>query len=122
MERIVSSDILEDFAYHAEDVILKNHINLALNLWKSLQQRIAKTPFEKAPSLMGGAQKIFYAIAANKAIDPSPLQSLVAYYFKKAKSFESLQSSFSTSVMSKQRDKQLIDCNFRLVEQSTIKK
>nr|POE44581.1 hypothetical protein CFP56_77948 [Quercus suber] len=64
---------------------------------------------------------IFDAIAANKAMDPSPLQSLVADYFEKAKSFELLQSSFSTSVMSEQRDKQLADCNFRLAEQSTIK-
>nr|POF21226.1 hypothetical protein CFP56_27005 [Quercus suber] len=84
-------------------------------------QRIARTPFKKAPSLMGEAQKIFDAIAANKAMDPSPLQSLVADYFEKAKSFELLQSSFSTSVMSEQRDKQLADCNLRLTEQSTIK-
>ncbi|KAK7850862.1 hypothetical protein CFP56_043535 [Quercus suber] len=121
MERTVSSDIPEDSVYHAEDVILRNRIDLALNLWKSLQQRIARTPFKKAPSLMREAQKIFDAIAANKAMDPSPLQSLVADYFEKAKSFELLQSSFSTSVMSEQRDKQLADCNFRLAEQSTIK-
>ena len=50
MERIMSSDIPEDSVYCAEDVILKNRIDLALNLWKSLQQRIARTPFEKAPS------------------------------------------------------------------------
>ena len=121
MERTVSSDIPEDSVYRAEDVILKNRIDLALNLWKSLQQRIARTPFEKAPSLMGEAQKIFDAIAANKAIDPSPLQGLVADYFEKARSFESLKSCFSSSVMSEQRDKQLTDCNFRLAEQSTIK-
>nr|POE55179.1 hypothetical protein CFP56_02181 [Quercus suber] len=121
MERTVSSDIPEDSVYRAENVILRNRIDLALNLWKNLQQRIVRTPFEKAPSLMGEAQKIFDAIAANKAMDPSPLQSLVADYFEKARSFESLQSSFSTSVMSEQRDKQLADCNFRLAEQSTIK-
>nr|POF09193.1 hypothetical protein CFP56_41189 [Quercus suber] len=121
MERTVSSDIPEDSVYRAEDVILRNRIDLALNLWKSLQQRIVRTPFKKAPSLMREAQKIFDAIAANKAMDPSPLQSLVADYFEKAKSFELLQSSFSTSLMSEQRDKQLADCNFRLAEQSTIK-
>lgn len=105
MERTMSSDILEDSVYRTKDVILRNHIDLALNLWKSLQQRIARTPFEKAPSLMGEAQKIFDAISTNKAIDPSPLQSLVADYFEKARSFESLQSSFSMSVMSEQCDK-----------------
>ena len=121
MERIMSSDIPEDSVYRVEDVILKNRIDLALNLWKSLQQRIARTPFEKAPSLMGEAQKIFDTIAANKAIDPSPLQSLVADYFEKARSFKLLQSSFSTSVMSEQCDKQSTNCNFHLAEQSTIK-
>nr|POE66541.1 hypothetical protein CFP56_18798 [Quercus suber] len=98
MERTVSSDIPEDSVYCAEDVILRNRIDLALNLWKSLQQRIARTPFKKAPSLMREAQNIFDAIAANKAMDPSPLQSLVVDYFEKAK-----------------------NCNFRLAEQSTIK-
>ena len=37
MERIMSSDIPEDSVYRVEDVILKNRIDLALNLWKSLQ-------------------------------------------------------------------------------------
>lgn len=55
MESSVSSDILEYSVYRAEDVILINRIDLALNLWKSLQQRIARTPFEKAPSLIGEA-------------------------------------------------------------------
>ena len=32
MERTVSFDILEDSVYRAEDVILKNRIDLALNL------------------------------------------------------------------------------------------
>ena len=36
MERTVSSDIPEESVYHAEDVILRNCIGLALNLWKSL--------------------------------------------------------------------------------------
>lgn len=112
----MSSDILEDSIHCAEDVILRNRINLALNLRKNLQQRIARTPFHEAPLLMGEAQKIFNAIVANKAIDPSPLRSLVADYFEKARSFESLQSSFSKSVMSEQCDKQLKYCNFRLVE------
>lgn len=53
MESSVSSDILEYSVYRAEDVILINRIDLAVNLWKSLQQRIARTPFEKAPSLVG---------------------------------------------------------------------
>lgn len=55
MKSSVSSDILEYSVYRAEDVILINRIDLALNLWKSLQQRIARTPFEKAPSLIGEA-------------------------------------------------------------------
>lgn len=55
MESSVSSDILEYSVYRAEDVILINRIDLAVNLWKSLQQRIARTPFEKAPSLVGEA-------------------------------------------------------------------
>ena len=121
MGRTMSSDISEDSVCYAEEMILRNRIDAALNLWKSLRQRIAKTPFEKAPSLMGEAQKIFDAIAASKAIDPSPLQSLVVDYFEKARSFESLQSSFPMSMMFEQHDKQLTDCNSRLAEQPTIK-
>ncbi|KAK7836712.1 hypothetical protein CFP56_022202 [Quercus suber] len=107
-------DFIEGTSYAFE------HVEVAADQ-ESLQQRIARTSFKKAPSLMGEAQKIFNAIAANKAMDPSPLQSLAADYFEKVRSFESLQSSFSISVMFEQRDKQLADCNFRLAEQPIIK-
>lgn len=38
MERTMSSDILEDSVYCTEDVILRNRIDLALNLWKSFSK------------------------------------------------------------------------------------
>ena len=58
--------------YNPNDEILKLRIDLALNLWRSLQQKIVRTPFNKRYLLLDGANKIFEAITTNQAIDPSP--------------------------------------------------
>ena len=62
----------EVFEYNPNDEILKHCIDLALNLWRSLQQKIVRTPFNKTYLLLDGANKIFEAITTNQAIDPSP--------------------------------------------------
>ncbi len=71
-------------------IYINNLVNLALTLWRSLQQRITKTSFNKAPLLANDAQKLLDVIAENRAIDPSLLQNLVIDYFEKARNFNSL--------------------------------
>ena len=105
----------EVFEYNPNDEILKGRIDLTLNLWKSLQQKIVRTPFNKMYLLLDGANKIFDAIIANQAIDPSPLETLVAKYFDKANTFTSLQSSFSSCMMPEQCDKKLTEYKFNLM-------
>ena len=101
--------------YNPNDEILKHRIDLALNLWRSLQQKIVRTPFNKTYLLLDGANKIFEAITTNQAIDPSPLETLVTEYFDKANTFTSLQSSFSSCMMPEQCDKKLTEYKFNLM-------
>nr|POE95582.1 hypothetical protein CFP56_22722 [Quercus suber] len=102
------------FEYNPNDEILKCRIDLAFNLWKSLQQKIVRTPFNKTYLLLDGANKIFEAITTNQAIDPSTLETLVAEYFDKANTFTSLQSSFSSCMTLEQHDKKLTEYKVQL--------
>nr|POF19203.1 hypothetical protein CFP56_68254 [Quercus suber] len=97
-----------------------SRIDLALNLWKSLQQKIVRTPFNKTYLLLDGAKRIFDAITANQAIDPSPLETLVAEYFDKANTFTSPQSSFSLCMTLEQRDKKLTEYKIQLDNQLKV--
>ena len=106
--------------YNPNCEILKHRIDLALNLWRSLQQKIVRTPFNKAYLLFDGANKIFEAITTNQAIDPSPLETLVAEYFDKANTFTSLQSSFSSCMTPEQRDKKLTEYKIQLDDQLKV--
>ena len=106
--------------YNPNDEILKRHIDLALNLWKSLQQKIVRTPFNNTYLLLDRANKIFEAITTNQAVDPSPLETLVAEYFDKANTFTSLQSSFSSCMMLEQRDKKLTEYKIQLDDQLKV--
>ena len=99
---------------------MKHCIDLALNLWRSLQQKIVRTPFNKRYLLLDGASKIFEAITTNQAIDPSPLETLVAEYFDKANTFTSLQSSFSSCMTPEQRDKKLTEYKIQLDDQLKV--
>ena len=99
---------------------MKHCIDLALNLWRSLQQKIVRTPFNKRYLLLDGASKIFEAITTNQAIDPSPLETLVAKYFDKANTFTSLQSSFSSCMTPEQRDKKLTEYKIQLDDQLKV--
>ena len=106
--------------YNPNCEILKHRIDLALNLWRSLQQKIVRTPFNKTYLLLDGANKIFEAITTNQAIDPSPLETLVAEYFDKANTFTSLQSSFSSCMTPEQRDKKLTEYKIQLDDQLKV--
>ena len=111
---------LEVSEYNPNDEILKHHIDLALNFWKSFQQKIVRTPFNKTYLLLDGAKKIFEAITTNQAIDPSPLETLVAEYFDKANTFTSLQSSFSSCMVPALRDKKLTEYKIQLDDQLKV--
>ena len=106
--------------YNPNCEILKHRIDLALNLWRSLQQKIVRTPFNKTYLLLDGANKIFEAITTNQAIDPSPLETLVAEYFDKANTFTSLQSSFSSCMTPEQREKTLTEYKTQLDDQLKV--
>ena len=106
--------------YNPNCEILKHRIDHALNLWRSLQQKIVGTPFNKTYLLLDGANKFFEAITTNQAIDPSPLEILVAKYFDKANTFTSLQSSFSSCMAPQQHDKKLTEYKIQLDDQLKV--
>ena len=64
--------------------------------------------------------KTVKAITTNQAIDPSPLETLVAEYFDKANTFTSLQSSFSSCMTLEQRDKKLAGYKIQLDDQRKV--
>lgn len=107
--------------FSADDVILESRRNLALHLWKLLQDKLGQADFNDASTFSIEATKIFDAIANLSNIDVFPLRDMTQQYFSKIELYLPLKSEFLSKMTLEWKNEQLEALAIRRNELTLIK-